>query len=98
MTTSNTYAYEKLLSALTYIYERGTPAQSLNEVYGQLLAQISATNDLPIELRPKFEELCALIEGLPDSLYKERDLEVIRDSMFTLYGLLFQYPGYTPHK
>ncbi|MFM5705591.1 hypothetical protein ACTG2M_09610 [Aeromonas veronii] len=98
MTTSNTYAYEKLLSALTYIYERGTPAQELNEIYGQMLAHISAENDLPVELRPKFENLCALIECLPDSLYKERDLEVIRDSMSALYGLLFQFPGYIPHK
>ncbi|MFM5398526.1 hypothetical protein ACET8C_09470 [Aeromonas veronii] len=98
MTTSNTYAYEKLLSTLTYIHERGTPAQSLNETYGQMFAHISAENDLPVELQPKFENLCALIEGLPDSLYKERDLEVIRDTMSDLYGLLFQFPGYTPHK
>lgn len=97
MTMGHGYAYEKLLKTITYIYERGIPAKSLGEIYGQELAQISADNDLPVELRDRFNNLCRLIDDLPVSDNPDGDLETIRDSMLTLFGLLFQYPGYTPH-
>ncbi|HHQ4566829.1 TPA: hypothetical protein ACSP2E_002174 [Aeromonas hydrophila] len=97
MTTGNSYAYEKLLNTITYIYERGMPAVSLGQIYGQELANISAERDLPVALHSRFNDLCRLIDDLPASANPEGDLELIRDSMLVLFGLLFQNPGYTPH-
>jgi hypothetical protein len=94
----NMYAYEKLLNTITYIYERGTPAKTLGEIYGQELAQITADNDLPVELRQLYLDLCKKIEGLPTALHPDSELEDIRSYMLTLFGRLFQYPDYIPQQ
>jgi len=92
----NTYAYEKLLNTIAYIYERGTPAKTLGEIYGQELAQITAENDLPVELRQLYLDLCEKIECLPTAIYPDSELEDIRSYMLTLFGRLFQHQDYIP--
>lgn len=92
----NTYAYEKLLNTIAYIYERGTPAKTLGEIYGQELAQITAENDLPVELRQLYLDLCEKIKGLPTAIYPDSELEDIRSYMLTLFGRLFQHQDYIP--